>query len=120
MSKGFSLIELLIGIAIVSILAAVSGNVFSDNILKSRRQSAQNELFQHTLLQEQFRLTHGRYGSAKELGLDDTDDYLFSVEVNNGVAFSISATAQNNQLKDSKCSKLTINQSMQRFPDGCW
>lgn len=120
MSKGMSLIELMICLAVVAILAVVSGSVFSDNILKSRRQSAQNELLQHTLLQGQYRLSHGRYGNAEELGLESSEHYLFTVEVDRGRTFTFSAIARNDQIKDTQCRKFTINQSLQRFPRKCW
>ncbi|GAB2691414.1 type IV pilin protein [Aliiglaciecola sp. 3_MG-2023] len=120
MSKGVSLIELMVTLAMIAILVALSGNVFSGNILKSRRQQAQNELVENTLMQGQFRLTHGRYANAEELGLKNSEHYIFSTKNKGGITFTLTAKAQNNQKKDSACSTLTINQSMQREPKACW
>jgi type IV pilus assembly protein PilE len=64
--KGFTLVELMIVVAIVAILAAVAYPSYMSSVNKGRRADAQNALLNFAALQERFYSDRGSYG-----GLDD-------------------------------------------------
>lgn len=66
---GFSLTELLIVMAIVSILASITLPSYSSYVYKSRRSDAIASLLQLQLAQEEWRATYGAYSiGLSELG----------------------------------------------------
>lgn len=80
-NNGFSLIELMVTVAILAILAAIAYPSYRDQILKSRRGDAQTALLEIAQRQERFYaqnatytvdMTDLGYGAA---GWNDTGDY---------------------------------------------
>ncbi len=70
--SGFSLTELLIVMAIVSILASITLPSYSSYVLKSRRADAIASLLQLQLAQEEWRAVYGVYSiGLSELGWQD-------------------------------------------------
>lgn len=77
-ASGFSLTELLIVMAIVSILASITLPSYSSYVYKSRRADAIASLLQLQLAQEQWRATYGVYSMGlAELGWQNssTDNF---------------------------------------------
>ena len=62
--KGFTLIELMIVIAIVGILASIALPAYQDSIRKSRRSVAQGELMSFANAMERYFTTNGTYVGA--------------------------------------------------------
>ena len=60
--KGFTIIELMIVLAIVAILVALALPSFQDVIRKSRRSDAMNAILDIHLAQERWRANHSTYG----------------------------------------------------------
>jgi len=60
--KGFTIIELMIVLAIVAILVALAVPSFQDTIRKSRRSDALNAILDIHLSQERWRANHTTYG----------------------------------------------------------
>ncbi|MET0718666.1 MAG: type IV pilin protein, partial [Pseudoxanthomonas sp.] len=59
--RGFTLIELMIVVAVVAILAAVSYPSFQDQIRKSRRAQAKADLVEYAAAAERFHTSNNSY-----------------------------------------------------------
>ncbi len=60
-TRGFTLIELMIVVAVVAILASVAYPSYQDHIRKARRVDAQTALLELTHFMERYYTTHGTY-----------------------------------------------------------
>ena len=126
---GFTLVELMIAVAIVGILAAIAYPSYTSFVTSSNRSEGQGELLRFANLQEQYFVDYRTYGTdLKALGkttatvLTEHKNYAISVVAGaNAVGFTLNATAKGAQLaNDSACSPLTINQVGEKGPAGCW
>ncbi|HGH6620758.1 TPA: pilin [Neisseria meningitidis] len=110
LQKGFTLIELMIVIAIVGILAAVALPAYQD-------YTARAQVSEAILLAEgqksavtEYYLNHGEWpGNNSDAGVASSTDikgkYVQSVEVKNGVVTATMASSNvNNEIKDKKLS----------------
>lgn len=134
--RGFTLIELMIAIAIIGILAAVAYPSFQDSIRKSRRSDAWSLLQNAALAQEKYRTSNASYASAVTSlsGACPTSGsctspsgyYTLSIETPTATGFTLVATAAagTSQASDSGCTAIRLVQSAaagQTFtPATCW
>lgn len=127
--RGFTLIELMVVVAIVAILALIAIPIYTDQIRKSRRADAQQQMQQIALLQEKWRSEHPAYTAVwANLGGDPDTVYPTGVgqhydwpDVTVSAAgvfpqtFSITATAVAGQAKDkvsgASCATLSTDQT---------
>ena len=126
--KGFTLIELMIVVAIIGILSSIAYPSYVDHVTRSNRSEGQRELSRLANLQEQLMVDSKAYtGDMTELGLA-TDPYLtengyYSIDaVVVGATFTLTATAQGSQYtNDSTCKTLTITDTGKKTPTSdCW
>ena len=118
--KGFSLIELMIVIAILGILASVATNSYRNYVIKSERTEAQAILTKVADAQETYYLDNNRYANQADLGnvyvLTDTDKWSFSIALsNNDQTFTATATTAD----DPDCPTMTIT-SGSSLGNGSW
>lgn len=120
--RGFTLIELMIVIAVVGILASIAYPSYQDYIRRARRIEAQSVLLDIQLLQEKYRVNHISYGSLADLGTFSSDYYTFAISGNISSAYTISATAKSgtSQASDTGCTSMSLNQASVKTPDNCW
>lgn len=129
-NRGFSLIELLITVAIVGVLAGVAYPSYTDYVTRSNRSEAQRELMRFANLQEQVFVDRRTYAAdMKGLGFStvsiDTDsgNYTISVSAQSATTFTLKAAAKGSQTRDTACPTLTINELGQKNDgenSGCW
>ena len=103
--RGFTLIELMIAVALVAILAAVALPSYTEYIKRSSRGAAQSELVELAAVQEKIFLNSNAYaisvttaysgsstgGLGATTGLSRDSRYSFSTTVN-GASFTLIAT----------------------------
>jgi type IV pilus assembly protein PilE len=136
-SYGFTLIELMVVVAIIGILAAIAVPAFNDQIRKSRRSDAITALQSWQLRFEQWRANNPSYAdtspsSANYPGLaanrPTSSYYNFAAPSNvTATTLTLSATAQGGQAADRSrgvsCTTLTIQingSAITKTPAACW
>ncbi|MBL8315946.1 MAG: type IV pilin protein [Rubrivivax sp.] len=109
--RGLTLIELLIGIAIAAVLAALSYPAYQSAILTLRRGEALTLLAQCQLAQERHRSNHPAFATLAQLGiptLSPSGRYLLSETPPGPGGYSLHATAQGAQAADARCRHLRL------------
>jgi type IV pilus assembly protein PilE len=137
--KGFTLMELMIVVAIVGVLAAIAYPSYQDSVRKSNRTDAKSALMGLKLAQERLRANCPTYAG----NIDSTDDcagskvkgsatssegmYTLSVSGAAGTGYTLTATAKAGTIQtgDTGCTAMTLTIS-NAHPDGlkgpsdCW
>jgi type IV pilus assembly protein PilE len=108
---GFTLIELMIATAIISILAATAYPNFQGLIFKARRTDGITALLHLQMSQDRWRSEHGSYASLSELNartVSDQQNYQLDIADITATGFSAIATATGTQSGDSACRVLRM------------
>ena len=112
--RGFTLIELMIVVAVIAILASIAIPSYDAHVRKSRRAVAKADLVEYAQLAERFHTSNNTYVgfnppaavSPREGG---TAFYNIAVQTTQST-FSLTATAQGTQTKDT-CGNLGLTQA---------
>lgn len=120
--KGFTLIELVIVVAIIGILAAIVIPNYNNSLRASRRAEAQADILKIQLGLEKWRANNSTYSSnLADAGFTDNNDYYgYAISNTGGSTYTITATAAGSQTADTGCTSLSINQSDAKSPASCW
>lgn len=124
--KGFTLVELMIVIAIVAILVALALPSYTQYIRKANRGEAQQLLLNWANNQEIWRASHTTYAGSGDIAVPTHDKYTFAVSGESATAFTLTATPKTgtDQVNDKEhgtpCTALTLDQSNAKTPPQCW
>lgn len=119
-SAGFTLIELMVTVAIVAILAAIAVPMFGEQMAKGRRSEAMSGLTDLQLRQERYRSTHATYGALADVGGSPASDfYTFTVSEASGTDVMLTAAPKAAQSSD-RCGdfRLRIDNNNNSDPSG--
>lgn len=138
-SKGFTLIELMIVVAIVAILAAIAYPSYQNSVQKSRRTDARVALQEAASRQERFYAEGNTYTSDLTKLVTNADgtsspDGYYTISVNLSCSrtvggstfyscYDLTATAKGVQAKDTSCATLTLSHTGKKGSTGggtCW
>lgn len=111
-NKGFTLLELMIVIAVVGVLAAIAIPAYSDYVTRSKRADAKNALLAFQLEQEKFRANNPTYITAASSPLPtDSPDGHYTIALSGAAGlttYSLTATPKASQ-NDPQCGTFVID-----------
>lgn len=125
--RGFTLIEVMIVVAIIGILSAIVYPSYQNYVMRAKRSAAQQFMLDISSREQQYLLdarsytaTLGSGGLNMTVSTEVSPYYTFAIAVDNTAApptFTITATAIGSQVNDGN---LTLNNLGQKTPAGKW
>lgn len=130
-SRAFTLIEMLITIAVIAILAGIAMPAYQDYARQSRRIDGQTALLNLQMAQERWRANNQSYSaSLNDLGVStNSSENHYTIAITSGSTsaggYTATATTKSSspQAGDTNCSTLTLSQSGNQTsmtPAACW
>ena len=121
LQQGFTLIEVMVVVAIVGILSAIAYPSYTEYIARGHRAEARANLLQAAQWMERAATANGTYPTASSAASAiaaleaqlKMDRYGIKVDSANGSSYTLTATPKGAQLKD-KCGSYTLTQSGKR------
>lgn len=123
--KGISLIELMVVVAVATILAGIAYPSYQGQVRKSRRAAAEAFLMDVAARQQQ-RLVDVRSfaDSIDDLNLAVPADlagfYALEIDAPTPRTFAATMTAVGAQAKDAACKELSLDNTGHKEPASCW
>lgn len=131
--SGFTLIELMVVVAIVGIIAAIAYPSYMDSVRKSSRVEAKSELMDFAQRLQKCFTANGKFNDADKCSAYKTlisgTPYktqgrgFYEIKISNATAtaYLLTATAKSGtQLKDTECITITLDHKGATLPATCW
>lgn len=110
-SRGFTLVEMMIAVAVAGVLSSVALPSFQGVLHQSRRSEALVAMLQVQVAQERWRSNHRNYGSLADIGIATTTaggHYTLQLADTGEEGYDVLATAAGSQSRDTACRVLRL------------
>lgn len=133
-TQGFTLIELMIVVAVIGILAAIAYPSYQEYVNRSKRANAQAAIMELSHFMERYYTANGKYTKSDGTGPDlpftkapkdgGSENYSLSLSAVDAFSYTLTATAKNSMAED-KCGNLTLTSkgikgNSKGNTDDCW
>jgi type IV pilus assembly protein PilE len=121
--RGFTLIEVMIVVAVVAVLASIALPSYQEHVRKSRRVDAQAAMLELAQAMERAYTINNAYPDTLPAGVADrvANFYTLTLSAQTAQTYTLQAVPTAKQSADS-CSTLTLTHTGARTPGtaGCW
>lgn len=124
--KGFSLIELMVTVAIIGIIAGIAYPSYLDSVRRANRADAKAAIMSNAQTLERCFSTNGTYENCGNLlTASEGNLYTIDTDIDSATTYTITATPIGTQADDTDCNSFTLDNLGIKGPqdsadNGCW